>query len=341
MKKKGILICLLLLMLISIINLYSINSTLFIKELIWYIISLGLLFLINKWNINYIFKYSFYLYLIGNLFLLLTLLIGNSVNGARGWISLGTFSFQPSEFMKIFLILYLRYFTLKYKFNDFKYIIYSFIIVLIPSVLTFLEPDTGAVVIYFVIWFVYLFLKKINKWYFIVGGLIILFSLISFLIIYYNYSDIFIKIFGTSFFYRMDRITNFINNDSYQLRQALTSISNSGMIGTNRKVYFPEGSTDFILTSLISNYGIIGLFSLLLIYSFLFYNLFNLKGDIYIIKSLFWILLIQYSINILMNVGLFPIIGLPLPFISYGGSSLISYMILLGFILKDKHDTYL
>ena len=71
MKKKGILICLLLLMLISIINLYSINSTLFIKELIWYIISLGLLFLINKWNINYIFKYSFYLYLIGNILLLL------------------------------------------------------------------------------------------------------------------------------------------------------------------------------------------------------------------------------------------------------------------------------
>ncbi len=341
MRRKGIIFCLIILMILSIINNYYGSNNLFIKELIWYIIGFILIMVINKININFILKYSFYLYLLGNILLLLALIIGKSVNGARGWISLGMFSFQPSEFMKVFLIFYLRYFTLKYNFNDYKYILFSLVIILIHSILTFLEPDTGAVIIYFIIWITYLGINRVNKWYFIVGGLTLLVLIIGFLLLYYKYQSVFIKIFGTSFFYRMDRITNFFNSDGYQIKQALTSISNSGVWGIKRRVYFPEESTDFALTLFIANFGIFGLIVLLMVYSLLFYNLININGDIYLIKPLIWILLFQYSINILMNVGLFPIIGLPLPFISYGGSSLISYMILLGFILKDKHDTYL
>lgn len=341
MRRKGIIFGLIILMILSLVNNYYGSNSLFIKELIWYVIGFSLIIVINKININIIFRYSFYLYLLGNVLLLLALLIGKSINGARGWISFGMISFQPSEFMKVFLIIYLRYFTLKYNFNDFKYILFSLIIVLIPSLLTFLEPDTGAVIIYFIIWITFLGIKRVNKWYFIVGGLTLLILIIGFLLLYYKFESIFIKIFGTNFFYRMDRITNFFNSDGYQIKQALTSISNSGFRGIKKRVYFPEESTDFALTLFIANFGIFGLIVLLMVYSLLFYNLININGDIYLIKPLIWILLFQYSINILMNVGLFPIIGLPLPFISYGGSSLISYMILLGFILKDKHDAYL
>ena len=330
-------------MLISVANnYYNLSSNnYYIKQLLWFIIGFIIIFIIFKLNINFTFKYSFYLYLFGNFLLLLTLLIGSYVNGARGWLRLGFFSFQPSEFMKIFLILYLKYFTSKHNLSDFKYIILTGLIVLVPSILTFLEPDTGGVIVYLVIWITFLCLKKLNKWYYIISILFIVLGLGSFLSLYYFYQDKFINIFGTNFFYRMDRITNFINGEGYQLGEALKSTANAGLYGLEEKVYFPESSTDFALSLLISNFGIIGLSIFLIIYNLLFLLIGKLKSDKYILNSFLFILLFQYITNILMNIGLFPIIGITLPFLSYGGSSIISYMILIGLVLKEKasYDT--
>ncbi len=332
-------------MLFSIVNnFYSISSNnYYIKQLLWYILGFILVFLIYKMNTNLIFKYSLYLYLFGNFLLLLTLLIGSYVNGARAWLNILGFSFQPSEFMKIFLILYLTHFTYKYNLSDFKYILLSGLIIIVPSILTFLEPDTGGVIIYLIIWITFLFLKKINKWYYIISIVISITLISTFFILYYFYQNIFIDIFGTNFFYRMDRITNFINQEGYQLNEALKNISNSGLFGIKEKVYFPESNTDFALTLLISNFGIVGLFIFLISYNLLFYLLGKLKSDTYILNSTLNILIFSYVANILMNIGLFPIIGITLPFLSYGGSSIISFMILLGFMLKEKasFDTYL
>ena len=345
MKKKIIIILLIVLALFSIANNYFdlVQSNNYIKQLIWFLIGFLGIYLIFKLNISFFIKNSFLLYIFGNILLIITLLYGNIINGARIWLNIGPFSFQPSEFMKIFLILYLKYFTLKYSFNDFKYVIITFIIVLIPSILTFLEPDTGAVLIYFIIWIVFLFLKKINKWYYITFILALTIFLGSFLIMYYKFQDIFISIFGSKFFYRMDRITNFISGEGYQLNEALKSISNSGLFGIKEKVYFPESATDFALTLFISNFGIIGLSLLLIIYNVLFYLLGSIKTDKYLSYPTLFIILFQYSVNILMNIGLFPIIGITLPFISYGGSSVITNMLLIGFVLKEKvsEDTYL
>ncbi len=338
MKKKIIILILLILMFISVANNYYgiVNNSFFIKQLIWFILGFLTIYLISKMNLQFIIKYSNYLYLFGSILLFLTLLMGSYINGARIWIKIGPFSFQPSEFMKIFLILYLRKITLEYKLSDFKYILFTGIIVLIPSVLTFLEPDTGAVLIYLIIWLVYLVLKKLNKWYYIISTLIITICLTIFLVLYYCYQDLFINIFGTSFFYRMDRITYFINGSGYQIGEALKSTSNSGLFGLREKVYFPESSTDFALSLLISNFGILGLILFLFLYNLLFLFLGKLKSDKYILNSVLVILLFQYATNILMNLGLFPIIGITLPFLSYGGSSILSYMILIGFILKEK-----
>ena len=328
-------------MLISVVNNYfardflSSYNNYFIKQLIWYIIGFLILFIISKLNLEFIYKYSFYLYLFGNFLLLLTLLIGKDVNGAKGWLGIGPFSIQPSEFMKIFLILYLQEFTKSKKLSDFKYIILSFLIIIVPSILTFLEPDTGAVIIYFIIWIVYLFLKKLNKWYYIFTISISLIAIFSFFILYYKYSELFINIFGTSFFYRMDRITNFVNGEGYQIKEALKSTSNSGLFGLKNKVYFPESATDFAISLFISNFGIIGLSFLLIIYSLFFKELLRINNK-FILYPVIYILLFQYTANILMNVSLFPIIGITLPFLSYGGSSLLSYMTLIGFLLKEN-----
>lgn len=350
MIKKRLLIILGLLMIISIVNNYNaiflMNSfsNYYIKQLIWYLVSFIFIFILSKVNINWLFKNSFYLYLFGIILLIFVLLFGTSINGARGWIRFGFVSLQPSEFMKIFLILYLRYFTLKYdNISSFKYILFSFIIVLIPSILTFLEPDTGAVIIYLIIYLVFLFLKKFNKYFyiFLIGGIGLL--LLLFMIIFYKNQDLFISIFGTSFFYRMDRITNFVKKEGFQINTALTNIANAGFNGTKKINYFPEGATDFAFTLFISFFGYLGLIIFMIIYYLFFYYLNKCCNDKYLLKPIFYLLLFQYCINILMNIGFMPIIGIPLPFLSYGGSSLLSNMILIGLLINKKSikDTYL
>ena len=317
-------------------------SNYFLKELIWYLVGFILIYIISKINIEYLFKYSFYFYVLGNIILLLTLFIGKTVNGSTSWIRIGPASFQPSEFMKIPLIMYLYNFTLnKQKLSDFKYILGTLLIVLIPSILTFLEPDTGAVLIYLIIYLAFLIIKKLNKWWYIGSIIGVLVIGVSFLILYYSYQDLFINIFGTTFFYRMDRITNFIKGEGYQLNSALLSVGTSGLFGRglrNIPTYFPEAPTDFAFALLINNIGLVGIVIFLIIYSFLFYNLIkmmNKKNQAFMFPVIL-ILLFQFVVNILMNIGLFPIIGITLPFISYGGSNLLSYLIIIGLVLNIK-----
>ena len=335
--KKSILIILILLMIISIINNYYslIDQSYFIKQIIWFLLGFLVLFLLFKLNINLIYKNSFYLYIFGNILLVLTLLIGPSINGSRAWLMIGPLSIQPSEFMKIFLILYLRRISLKYN-NAFKFLLISFMIVLIPSILTFLEPDSGAVIFYLIIYLIFLIIKKMNKWYYISFIIIFILGISTFSILYFGYQNTFIKIFGTSFFYRLDRISSFIKRDGYQLNEALKSTSSSGLFGIKNKIYFPESTTDFAFSLLISNFGIIGLSFFIIIYSIFIILISFLKGDKYLKYTFLGLIVFQYIINALMNIGLFPIIGITLPFLSYGGSSLLSYFILLGFLLNKK-----
>ena len=333
--RKYIIILLVLIMLFSVSNLYMIGGDYYYKEIMWFIVGFGCIYLISRINIKFIQDKSIYLYVLGNILLLVILLFGSSINGAKIWLKIGNISLQGSEFMKIFLILYLREFSKK-NMSDLKYFLFSFIIVLIPSILTFLEPDTGAVIVYFMIYLVFLILRRLNKFYYIVPlGLIIILSGL-FLGLYYGKQDLFIKIFGTSFFYRMDRITLFFKGEGYQISEALKSISNSGLLGIRNKVYFPEGATDFAFTSLIGNIGIIGAGIFLFVYNLFFVLICNLKVDKYLLLPVVIIILFEYVINVLMNVGLFPIMGITLPFLSYGGSSLVSIMILIGLVLKEK-----
>lgn len=334
-------------MIFSLINNYSaayimpLYQNYFLKELIWYIAGFIIIFIMSKINLDFFFKYSIYIYILGNILLLVTLFWGTNVNGSTSWLRIGPFSLQPSEFVKIILIIYLYTFSKKYSdIGEFKYILITFLIILIPSILTFLEPDTGAVLIYLIIYLGFLITRKINKWWYISALIFILLIGGTFFSLYYVYQDTFIKIFGTSFFYRMDRITNFLSGEGYQLNKALISIGSSGLFGRglrNIPEYFPEAPTDFAFALLINNIGLVGIIIFLVIYFFLFYYLIkSLKDNKKFIFPIILILLFQFSVNILMNIGLFPIMGITLPFISYGGSNLLSYMIIIGFVLNIK-----
>ena len=218
----GIIIPLILLAIISVITIYGATdiiqsnvSNAFIKQTLWYVLGFGVAFIIMFIGTDYLLKYAWIFYVIGVVSLLLLLFIGVPINNARCWFTIGDIAtIQPSEFMKIILILILARVindfnernsnpTIK---DELQLLVKVFIIVFIPSILTFLQPDTGAVIIYLAITFSMLFVSGIRfRWFAIIIGLILVLGLIG-LGLYLFKSDLFVKIFGTNFFYRIDRL---------------------------------------------------------------------------------------------------------------------------------------
>lgn len=348
MKKKYLtIIFLIIIMLFSIYNLYNSKvmlksySNYYIKELIWWVIGFLVIIISSRLNLDIIFKKSKYLYVLGIILLVITHFFGITINGSTSWLKVGFVSIQPSEFMKIPLILSLRSISLR-NYSNIEYFIYALVLTLIPSIIVFMEPDTGAVIIYFLIFITFIFMRKYNKWFYIISALLLFCIILIFIYLYLFQRDLFIKVFGTTLFYRIDRITNFLNQDGYQRNQALASLRSSKLFGRGELIYFPESTTDFAFTFLVSQIGIIPGIIFLIIYSLLIIILNSIKTDKYIKGAFITIISFQFIINVLMNIGFFPIIGITLPFLSYGGSSLLSYIILIMLILKKvSNDTYL
>ena len=361
MKNLKLLLFIIFFFIISILSIYSSTFLLsnnykyiHIKQLIWYLIGFLIIFILYKCKKNFFYKYDKVLYIFGNIMLLLVLLFGDKSNGAKAWFYIPKIgSIQPSEFMKVFLIIILasvlNKYNLKrkeYKKHLFKYeisiIIKCLILTLIPSILTFLEPDTGNVIIYFIILITMLFIYGIRYRWFIVSILILSIFIIGFFYLYQNQKDIFINIFGTNFFYRMDRIINWKNNEGMQLRNALASTGSAPINGyglTKTPIYFPESQTDFITSIIFSNYGFI--FNILFIIICFTFDFLLISNTIkykninrYLLSGITSIIIFQQLQNIGMNIGLLPITGVTFPFISYGGSSIISYMLLIGLVFN-------
>jgi len=330
-NKYIILLPILILNIISL--LYLKNTTYFTKQLLFIIISYILLFIFSKINYKFILKYSNILYLITIFFLILVLIIGKEINGSKAWLHLFGLSIQPSEICKIALIPLLSI-TIINKNSFLK----SFIIVLIPSFLTFIEPDTGAIIIYSIIFLSSLkYLKKSKKILYISLTIITLF-LITNIFLYYQNKDFLINIYGTKLFYRLDRLISFKNQNNIQNTYSLISI------GSNKLLYIPEHHNDFIYASIISKYSLPYFITILISYItiFIYYIKYSNKEkniSNIINFSILNMLLFQVFYNILMNLSLLPIIGIPLPFLSYGGSYLITIYSLIGISINlTKHS---
>lgn len=349
--------------LISIVTIYSALTytskslgNLALKQTIWYLIGSVLVMVVLKLKNNYFYNYARILYILGNISLVLLLFFGTPINNSRCWFSIpGVGSIQPSEFMKIFIMLQLSVmihdFRSKYKNptlkEEFIFILKTFFIVLVPSLLTFMQPDTGAVIIYFVIYLVMMFISGIRIRWFLIGFCCLIVLLGSLLGIYFFKKELFIKIFGTSIFYRLDRLFDWRSGSGLQLENALAAIGSAGLFGhgfNKTPIYFPESSTDFIFAVFASNFGFIGVVILLGLIIYFDFNIIKLgkrkinDNDKYILGGIIGMLLFQQIQNIGMTVGLLPITGITLPFISYGGSSLLSYMLIVGFLLNISSE---
>ncbi len=354
-----ILIPIIILSIVSILTIYSAltyTSTtlgnLALKQAIWYCVGWILVIILIRLKNEYLYQHTWFLYILGNILLLLLLIFGTPINNSKCWFTIpGIGSIQPSEFMKIFIMLSLA--TMIHNFrcdydnpnmkDEFFFLLKSFIVVLIPSILTFLQPDTGAVLIYFVIYFSMIFVSGIRFRWFVSAFIVLVVIASGFLYLYFFKENIFIKIFGSSIYYRLERIFNWSRGSGLQLENAMSAIGSAGLYGhgyNQTPIYFPESSTDFIFAVFASNFGLIGVFSLLLVIFYLDLEILLMSRkkiedkDKYIIAGILGMLIFQQVQNIGMTVGLLPITGITLPFVSYGGSSLLSYMLLVGILLN-------
>lgn len=358
----AILICLILFSIISVVTIGSAetllveNNHLILKQTLWYTAGFILILVIMFIGNNLIYKNGWRLYILFTILLLLVLFLGTPINNSKCWFKIpGIGNFQPSEFMKIILIIVLGNMinNFKEKYNnpivkdEFIFLLKVLIVVLIPSLLTFLEPDTGVVLIYLLITFIMLFISGIRyRWFIIIFGL---FGLIigTILITYFLNTDLFIKIFGSSFFLRVDRLLDWSSGSGYQLENGITSIGSGGLLGygiNKTPIYFPEPQTDFIFAVFANNFGFFGSLMLILLITFFDLRLIKLAVESpsnknkYIMSGIIGMLIYQQLQNIGMTLGIMPITGITLPFISYGGSSLLSYMIIMGIILNISNE---
>ena len=332
------------------------GSDLALRQGIWYLIGFILVYLIMFIGNDVIIKNAWILYIIGNIMLVLLLIFADPISNAKCWFSIpGIGTIQPSEFMKIILIIILGKVIKEFNENfanptvkeEFFFLIKVGLIVAVPSILTFLQPDTGVVLIYLLITIIMLFIAGIRYRWFIILFLVLFLSVGSVLLIYFASNNLFIKIFGSSFFLRVDRLLDWSNKSGYQLENGITAIGSGGLFGhgfNNTPIYFPEAQTDFIFAVFASNFGLIGSLLLLLLIAFFDIKLIltamksNSNINKYIISGIVGMLIYQQLQNIGMTFGLMPITGITLPFISYGGSSLLSYMIMIGIIFNISNQ---
>jgi len=309
---------------------------------IFFIVGLFLMYSISKINYRFYYNHSKTILLISFILLILVLIpgIGSVRNGSRSWFGIGSLGIQPSEAAKISLIIFTsRYLSLSdnYIKNFFKGVMPILAVVLIFFGLIMLQPDLGTGVIIFMSIISILFISGVSMKFFIGGGIIGIIGVIVLILIAP---------------YRMDRITSFINpwkdelGTGFQIIQSLYAIGPGGLLGTGylnsvqKHFYLPEPQTDFIFSIVAEEFGVMGAFIVVGLFCIILYrgvkiarNCPNLFGK-YLAFGILFQLIFQATMNLMVVVGLIPVTGVTLPFLSYGGSSLLVSMASIGIILN-------
>ena len=343
-----LLISILVLGIVSIVTMYSTDGgqVLFYTKshFIKFIIFSILMLVISFFNIRLWFSISYFAYIILVLMLIWTINFGVTASGSQRWMDLYFINIQPSELMKIAIILCLaKYFhRMKLeKVNSFYSVITSLIIIFVPMSLVVIQPDLGTSILISISGIIVLWFVGLNHKYFFYSFLI---SIVSF-----PFIISFLKP------YQKLRILTFLNPDrdplgaGYQIIQSKIAVGSGGLTGKgflkgtqSYLEFLPEKHTDFIFTLYSEEFGFIGSLFLLLIYAIIIYRII-LIGSIsrsYFAKVFCYsfgsAIFVYIIINMFMVLGMLPIVGSPLPIMSYGGSSMLATMIGFGIVLSAK-----
>ena len=311
----------------------------FFKHLIYIGIGISIIFIFSSLSTEQLFKYSIILFFISLTSLFLVPIIGVEVKGSKRWIDLFFLPrFQPIEILKPFLIIIFATILCSKKISSLylKYLVSIFIVSLV-SLLLIVQPDMGQTLLVVFSWAVLIFTSGINIFFLLVFSLFVLIFLI-YLIIYVPRFD-----------YIQGRVFSFFNRDTgthnFQSEKAIDSIISGGFFGKGigegvLKNKVPEAHTDYIISVISEEFGVIAIILILLLFLVLIYMVFkkinfekNEKVKLVLIGCISLILM-QATIHIGVNIRLFPTTGMTLPYLSYGGSSIVSISILSGIILN-------
>ncbi len=341
----------LLLSLVSVFQIYSATlhtryAGFHIKQIFFILAGIAAMFLISKVDYHRLLDLVPWLYGAGLLALVAVRLFGHRALGARRWISVGHFQFQPSEWIKLILILAVARFiaNLGGRRLFWSDIFRAFLLVGLPMILVLLQPDMGTALTYAPILVASLFLGGIN--------------LRQSLILIVCGSALMVGVWSSGKIlkpYQKARLTSFINPDNdprgsgYQIRQSLIAVGSGGIWGKGAAKgtqtqgdFLPIPHADFIFAALGEEHGFVGCFLTLLLYFSILMRLIqnaqtaaDLPGSL-IIMGVVAVLTFQIAVNVGMVIGFMPVTGIPLPLMSYGGSSVLFTFLALGVVMNVR-----
>lgn len=318
----------------------------FDKQIIWLCLSFGVFFLFSFLDFRFLKRtdvlVSAFCGLCG--ILLILFVVGHVSHGAQSWFDFGGFSFQPADAMKLLLVLILaKYFSRRHvQIHDIKHIFISGFYAFIPFMLVLLQPDFGSAMILFAIWFGMVLVSGISKTH-------------LFLIFMAG-----VVIFVTAWFflfapYQKARIANFVNpladihGSGYNAFQSTIAVGSGEILGKglgfgtqSRLKFLPEYQSDFILAAFAEEWGFIGSVTILILFGLVIWRILYFASygatnfEILFGIGIAIMLMSHILVNIGMNLGLMPVTGIPLPFMSYGGSHLITEFAGLGILMSMR-----
>ncbi|MEK7069346.1 MAG: rod shape-determining protein RodA, partial [Patescibacteria group bacterium] len=319
------------------------GGSFFDKQIIWVIVSFLVFFIFSFIDFRFLKRtdvlVSLFLFL--SFILLLLFILGQVSHGAKSWFNFGLFSFQPADTIKLILVLILaKYFSRRHvEIGDIKHILISGFYAFLPFVLVLLQPDFGSAMIIFFIWLGMVLVSGISKMHLFMvflSGILIFVSFWFF-------------IFAP---YQKARISNFINpladihGSGYNAFQSTIAVGSGQVLGKglgfgtqSRLKFLPEPQSDFIFASFSEEWGFIGSVTLLLLYSLVIWRVLVSASygasnfEILFGMGIAILFMSHILVNIGMNLGLLPVTGIPIPFMSYGGSHLLTEFMGLGILM--------
>lgn len=343
--------CVIFITFLGLVTMYTYqgDNFFFERQLVWFGVSIVALLIasIPDYRFLRISNLGFYLYVLSIISLVLLAFFGDVALGAQRRFDLGFFSFQPSDPAKIMLIIVLaKYFSKRHEMiGDVRHIIVSGVYTLIPFALIFLQPDLGTAMILFFIWFGMILVSGIKFRHL---GMVFIVGALSFLMLWqFAFAD-----------YQKTRIMTFLNplediqGSGYNAYQSQVAVGSGQLFGkgigygTQSKLLFlPEYQTDFIFAAFSEEWGFVGVVILFIVFLVLIWRILLIASEArYNFEALFAVgvalmLVSHFFVHTGMNIGLLPVTGLTMPFMSYGGSHLLTGYIMIGMIMAMRHHS--
>ncbi len=346
---KALILATYLICLFGIIVLYSatqakglpLSKSFILKQMSWIVMGTVLFILMINFSYQKFIDMAYFLYGVNIMFLILVLLIGGARLGAQRWFSIGNFAFQPSEFIKLNLILALASYigSRKEAMPNLTSLFVPIVLLALPFILVIVQPDLGTALILLPIFFSMLLIGGANLKYLIAMAIAGMAALPFFWHFMHGYQK--------------QRLLVFLDPNidplgaGYTIIQSKVAVGSGGLFGKgwlggtqNQLNFLPERHTDFIFSVVGEEWGFMGSAVLVLLYFFIIKRalaIASLTTDIYgklIASGVAVMLALQIVINIGMTIGLMPVVGIPLPLVSYGGSSLIATFVAIGLLIN-------